>query len=69
MMRKSSKLFGYNVVIGLSKLRFTGGIRISLLTITAMRGLFSLNLLWFYLTVYKDMFHIINDDILFADDE
>lgn len=68
-MRKSFKLFGYNVAIGLSKLRFTGGIRISFLTITAMRGLFSLNLLWFYLTIYKDEFHIINDDILFVDDE
>lgn len=68
-MRKFFKLFGYNVVIGLSKLRFTDGIRIPLFTITAMRGLFSLNLLWFYLTVYKDMFHIINDDVLFADDE
>lgn len=67
MMRKSFKLFGYNVVIGLSKLRFTGGIRIPLLTVTAMRGLFSLDLLWFYFTVYKDMFHIITDDILFAD--
>ncbi len=69
MMSKSFKLFGYNVVIGLSKLRFTGGIRISLLTVTAMRGLFSLNLLCFYFTAYKDVFHIINDDILFADDE
>ena len=68
-MSKSFKLFGYNVVIGLSKLRFTGGIRISLLTVTAMRCLFSLDLLWFYFTVYKDMFHMINDDILFADDE
>ena len=66
-MRKSFKLFGYNIVIGLSKLRFAGGIRISFLTVTAMRGLFSLNLLWFYLTVYKDAFHIINDDILFTD--
>jgi hypothetical protein len=68
-MRKFFKLFGYNVVIGLSNLRFTGGIRISFLTITAMRGLFSLNLLWLYLTAYKDEFHIINDDILFADDK
>ena len=69
MMRKTFKLFGYNVAIGLSKLRFTGGIRISLLTITAMRGLFFLDMLWLYFTVYKDEFHIINDDILVADDE
>lgn len=69
MMRKSFRLFGYNVVIGLSKLRFTGGIRVSLFTVTAMRGLFSLNLLWFYFTVYKDEFQIINDDVLFVDYE